>query len=81
MRRSFGWPDDAHGSAWLASDGYRLSARQPAHFVAVRAPLDGVFADVIVGATFRKVGGPPGGGYGLILDDQGVGAGGPAERR
>src|SRR5262249_22718318 len=28
-------------------------------------------SDVVVSATFRKTGGPPGGGYGLIVRDQG----------
>jgi hypothetical protein len=31
-----------------------------------------VLGDGTVAATFRKVGGPPGGGYGLILRDQGA---------
>jgi hypothetical protein len=39
-------------------------------FVAVRAPVSGSFRDIRVTGTFRKVGGPPGGGYGLILRDQ-----------
>jgi hypothetical protein len=69
------WPDVQAGRAWLAEDGYRLSARQPGAFVAVRAPLADVPRDVIVSGTFRKVGGPSGGGYGLILDDQGSSAG------
>ena len=37
---------------------------------AVRAPVSGSFRDVRVSGEFRKLGGPPGGGYGLILRDQ-----------
>jgi hypothetical protein len=54
------------------SDGaYRLQARQATRFVAVGAPLEQPLRDVVVSATFRKTGGPPGGGYGLIVRDQG----------
>jgi hypothetical protein len=52
-----------------------MYARTPDRFVAVRAPITNTPQDVIVSATFHKIGGPPGGGYGLILRDQGVGAG------
>jgi hypothetical protein len=50
---------------------YRLLAKDAMHFVAVGVPLDQALDDVIVSATFRKTGGPPGGGYGLIVRDQG----------
>ena len=54
------------------SDGaYRLQARQATRFVAVGAPVEQPLGDVVVSATFRKTGGPPGGGYGLIIRDQG----------
>jgi len=36
----------------------------------VAAPTDS-FADVVVDAAFHKIGGPPGGGYGVIVRDQG----------
>ena len=55
---------------WRVEGGYRLVAREPARFVAVAAPVAGLPAYTVVQATFRKVGGPPGGGYGLILRDQ-----------
>jgi hypothetical protein len=63
---------------WLANppyaiwrDGaYRLLARDATRFVAVAAPLDQPLGDVVVSATFRKTGGPPGGGYGLIVRTQ-----------
>jgi hypothetical protein len=65
-----GWVDSAPYAAW--SDGaYRLRAQQAARFVAVGTPVDPAPANVVVSATFRKTGGPPGGGYGLILRDQG----------
>jgi hypothetical protein len=51
----------------------RLTADQPGKFVALGAPFGRDLRDVTVSATFRKVGGPPGGGYGLILRDQGPG--------
>jgi hypothetical protein len=69
------WPDNPSATAWFASGGYHLYARTPAHFVAIRAPIADVPHDVLVSGSFHKVGGPPGGGYGLIFGDQGVGAG------
>jgi len=36
--------------------------------VAIGAPLVNVPKDVTVSATFRKLAGPPGGGYGIIGD-------------
>jgi hypothetical protein len=65
-----GWPDDADGVAWHADGAYHLAPREDGHFVALGAPLIGALGDVVVSATFRKMGGPPGGGYGLIVHDQ-----------
>jgi hypothetical protein len=64
-----GWPNDPSGMAWFAAEGYYLFARFPSRFVAVGAPLQQTFSDVVVTARFRKVGGPPGGGYGVIVRD------------
>jgi hypothetical protein len=50
-----------------AAPGYQLFARDPGRFVAIGAPIAAVFRDVVVTARFRKVGGPPGGGYGIIV--------------
>jgi hypothetical protein len=50
-------------------------ARPATRFVAVRARLDAPVGNVVVTGLFRKVGGPPGGGYGLIVRDQAVGPG------
>jgi hypothetical protein len=64
------WLDNPPYAAWR--DGaYRLLARDSTHFVAVGIPINQVLGDVVVSATFRKTGGPPGGGYGLIVRDQG----------
>jgi LPXTG-site transpeptidase (sortase) family protein len=67
-RRS--WPSDPRATAWIADSAYRLFARQPSRFVAVGAPVAEPLRDVVVTGTFRKVGGPPGGGYGLIVRDR-----------
>jgi len=64
------WVDNAPYANW--SDGaYRLQAKDATRFVAVDVPLDQAVADAIVSATFRKTGGPPGGGYGLLVRDAG----------
>jgi hypothetical protein len=73
LRRA--WPDDPNGAAWFGSGGYQLMARHAGEFVAVRAPTVGAVDDVVLTGTFRKVGGPPGGGYGLIVRDRRAGAG------
>jgi len=62
------WRDAQPFVLW--QDGaYRLAARQATRFVAVAAPFDAP-DDVVVSATLRKTGGPPGGGYGLIVRSQ-----------
>jgi chromosome partitioning protein len=68
-----GWPNNPANTAWIAGGEYYLSARQPGRFVAVGAPITTPMRDVAVQARFRKVGGPPGGGYGIIVRDMGVG--------
>jgi hypothetical protein len=65
------WPDNPRSTAWLADGSYHLYAREPGRFVAIGAPIPDEPGDVDVTGTFRKVGGPPGGGYGLVLRDQG----------
>jgi len=64
------WPDDPHGTAWLGGGAYHLAGRQATQFVAVGIPGTQNLADSVVTGWFRKVGGPDGGGYGLILRDQ-----------
>jgi hypothetical protein len=69
-----GWPNDPTSSAWLTESGYRMFARTPGKFVAVSAPGVGPLRDVTLTGTFRKVGGPAGGGYGFVVRDQADGA-------
>jgi hypothetical protein len=68
------WPTTGQGTAWLSDDSYQLATRDAGQFVAVSAPLVQVPSNVVVSATFHKVGGPAGGGYGIILRDQGPAA-------
>jgi hypothetical protein len=66
------WVENRPYAAW--SDGaYRMKAVDATRFVAVGVPMNQAFSDVIVSATFHKTGGGPGGGYGLIVRDQGPG--------
>jgi succinoglycan biosynthesis transport protein ExoP len=69
-----GWPNDSSSTAWLGGGGYHLFVRHPAQFVAIGAPIAEPIRDVVVTATFRKLGGPEGGGYGVIVRDQGPGS-------
>jgi hypothetical protein len=67
--QSQGWPIKPPFATW--SDGaYRLVARSTAQFVAVEAPVQPAQDNVVINATFRKTGGPPGGGYGIIVRHQ-----------
>jgi hypothetical protein len=66
-----GWPNQPFGTAWFADGAYRLEPREAGHFVAIDAPLANIVDDVVVLARFHKTGGPPGGGYGLLVADQG----------
>ena len=65
------WPHDPRATAWAADGAYHLVAREPGRFVAVGAPIAEPLRDVVVTGAFRKVGGAPGGGYGLIVRDRG----------
>ena len=58
-------------AAWFGSDGFRLFARQSGRFVAVGVPLSQTLSSAVLTARFHKIGGPAGGGYGLIVRDQG----------
>jgi hypothetical protein len=68
-----GWPSDPAGTGWLGERGYQLVARNPGQFVAIGVPQTESLRDVVVTGRFRKTGGPPGGGYGLIVRDEGPG--------
>jgi hypothetical protein len=72
------WPDDVRGPSWFGAAGMRLKASEPGRFVTARPPLDVVPDDLTVAARFRKVGGPSGGGYGVIVRDQASSSGGVA---
>jgi len=67
------WPNNPQGTAWLTGGIYRIATREAGQFVAIGVPLPTVLSDAILSATFHKVGGPAGGGYGLIVRDQGPG--------
>ena len=67
------WPNNPLATAWITDGVYHLYARQPGQFVAIGAPLTDSLRDIVVTATFRKAGGPLGGGYGVIVRDQGPG--------
>jgi hypothetical protein len=64
------WPSDPQGATLVTNGMYRITPRQAGQFVGVAAPAISVPADVLVNATFRKLGGPAGGGYGIIVRDQ-----------
>jgi hypothetical protein len=65
-----GWPSNPVGAALITNGTYRITTRQAGQFAAVGAPVANVPADVVVNATFRKLAGPAGGGYGIIVRDQ-----------
>jgi hypothetical protein len=67
-----GWPNNPAGVAWFESGSYTLTTRNPGRFVALAAPLAPPEGDVMLSARFRKTDGPPGGGYGFVLRDQGI---------
>ena len=66
-----GWPNSATSTAYWDSTGYHLVPRVAGQFVAIQAPLANSPANVSITALFRKTGGPPGGGYGVIVRAQG----------
>ena len=65
------WLNKPGETAWYADGAYHLEPRHPGRFVALDAPLTAVFHDSLIAARFHKTGGPPGGGYGIIVADQG----------
>jgi Uncharacterized protein conserved in bacteria (DUF2334) len=69
------WPNQPSGVTSREAQGaygtYHLRPRATGQFVAVTAPLAAETPDdFIVSAIFRKAGGPPGGGFGLIVHQQ-----------
>ncbi|HET6317937.1 MAG TPA: hypothetical protein VFG86_15895, partial [Chloroflexota bacterium] len=68
------WPNNPQGPVSLTGGALRLIPRQAGQFIALAVPPVGeVLQDVTVSGTFRKVGGPAGGGYGFLVRDQGPG--------
>jgi hypothetical protein len=65
-----GWPNAATSSAFWDTAGYHLVPRNAGQFVAITAPASPIFTNGSVTALFRKLAGPVGGGYGLILRAQ-----------
>ncbi len=65
------WPSNPAGAAWFGDGGYHLLAREAGRFVALGIPVPQVVSTAVLTAEFRKAGGPPGGGYGFIIRDQG----------
>jgi hypothetical protein len=68
-----GWPNDPLGEARRVVGGYRVTPRLDNQFVAIGAPVGSSLRDALVGARFRKLAGPSGGVYGLLLRDRGPG--------
>jgi len=69
-----GWPNDLRGTAWFDGGEYHLFVRGPGQFVATGVPLARPVSNAKLIAVFHKVAGPAGGGYGLIVRDQGAAA-------
>jgi hypothetical protein len=66
-----GWPSDPGGAARIVGGSYRLRAGVSNQFLGIRAPLQQPPSDLEVTARFRKIAGPAGGGYGVIVREQG----------
>ncbi|MBV9544112.1 MAG: hypothetical protein JOY61_07020, partial [Chloroflexi bacterium] len=67
-----GWPNSPDSSAFWDTQGYHLVPRIAGQHVAIGAPLSTSLADVTVTGLFRKIAGPVGGGYGLVIRAQGT---------
>ena len=61
------WPSDPRCEARRVEGGYRLTPLLDNDIVPIGAPVGSALRDVLVAATFRKLGGPSGGAYGLFL--------------
>jgi hypothetical protein len=68
------WPSSPQGLGQFTSGSYRMATRRIGESAAIDAPFAQVPADVQVTADFQKLGGPDGGGYGIIVRDQQHGA-------
>ena len=64
------WRSQPNSTSWLADGAYHLTPRDAGRFIALSVPGATNLGDVVVSGSFRKVEGPAGGGYGLIIRDQ-----------
>jgi hypothetical protein len=64
------WPSTPQGLGQFTGGSYRMATRQTGESATIDAPFARVPADVQVTADFQKLGGPDGGGYGIIVRDQ-----------
>jgi hypothetical protein len=62
-----GWPEDPGAMASYSDGTYRLVVRGTEAGLVVHAPVEELLDDVVVMATFRKMSGPPGGRYGVLV--------------
>jgi hypothetical protein len=74
-----GWPNEPGGTAWISNSetlggSYELRVRDAGGFTVIEAPLAATFRDAVVTARFRKVVGPPGSSYGIIVRSTGIAA-------
>ena len=67
------WPSSPQGTATLTNGSYRLAPRVATQFVAIARRSSTYSRTCVVTADFHKLGGPDGGGYGIIVRDQGTG--------
>jgi hypothetical protein len=68
------WPSNPQGLGQFTNGSYRIGTRQAGQSAAIGAPVANVPDDVQITADFRKLGGPDGGGYGVLVRDQEQGA-------
>ncbi len=64
------WPSNPQGVGQFTNGSYRMTTRQAGQSATIGAPIARLPGDVQVTADFRKLGGPDGGGYGIIVRDQ-----------
>ncbi len=64
------WPSNPQALGQFTNGSYRMVTRQTGQSATIGAPLVRVPSDVRVTADFQKLGGPDGGGYGIIVRDQ-----------
>ncbi|MBV9602778.1 MAG: DUF4388 domain-containing protein [Chloroflexi bacterium] len=67
------WPSNPQGLGQFTNGSYRIATHDAGQSAAIGAPVASVPADVQITADFRKLGGPDGGGYGIIVRDQQAG--------